>query len=61
MINPIKKKIIVNSKKNKLVKLKRRGKRNVNSMSYKIKKTHNIEKFKLIWMFNSDNVRNPHS
>ena len=30
-------------------------------MSYRIKKTQIIEKFKLDWIFNSDNVLKPHS
>ena len=37
------------------------GNNNVNSMSYKIKKIHNIEKFKFIWIFNSDIALKPHS
>jgi hypothetical protein len=50
-----------NSNRKILEKLKSRGNRRVNSISYKIKNTHNIEKFKFICMFNSDNVLKPHS
>ncbi len=41
--------------------LKRIGNNNVNSISYKIKKIHNITKFILICMFTSDNDLKPHS
>ena len=57
----MKKIIIKNSSKNMLEKLNNNGNKNVNSISYKIKNTHIIEKFKLICMFNSDKVLKPHS
>ena len=41
--------------------LNNKGINNVNSISYNIKKTHNIGKFKLIWIFNSVLALNPHS
>lgn len=50
-----------NSKKETFQKLKRAGNSNVNSISYRIRKTHNIEKFKFICIFNSDKVLKPHS
>jgi hypothetical protein len=48
---------------NKLIfqKLKSTGNSKVNSISYKIKKIHNIVKFIFICMFISDNDLNPHS
>jgi hypothetical protein len=42
-------------------KLKSAGNRSVNSISYSIKKTHNIVKFIFICMFISDNDLKPHS
>lgn len=57
----MKKNTIKTSKKKTFEKLNNTGNKKVNSISYKIKKTHNIEKFKLIWIFNSDNVLKPHS
>jgi len=42
-------------------KLKSRGNKNINSTSYKIKKTQTIEKFKLICIFISEIALNPHS
>lgn len=57
----MKKMIIKNSSRNILEKLNSSGNKKVNSISYKIKNTHNIEKFKLIWIFNSDKVLKPHS
>lgn len=42
-------------------KLKKIGIKKVNSISYKIKNTHKIEKFKLIWTFMSLVDLNPHS
>jgi hypothetical protein len=41
--------------------LKSIGNSNVNSMSYRIKKIHNIAKLMLICMFTSDNDLKPHS
>ena len=41
--------------------LKRNGSNNINSISYKIKKIHNSEKFTLIWTFNSERLLKPHS
>ena len=61
IINEIKNKTIKNSKIKIFEKLNKIGNKNVNSISYKIKNTHNIEKFKLICIFNSDNVLKPHS
>lgn len=37
------------------------GNRSVNSISYKIKNTHNIIKFIFIWIFKSDSDLKPHS
>ena len=42
-------------------KLKNAGINRVNSISYKIKKTHIIEKLKLIWILTSLVDLNPHS
>lgn len=53
--------IIKNSNKKILEKLKSNGNSNVNSISYSIKNTQSIEKFKFIWIFNSDKVLKPHS
>lgn len=61
MIKPIKKNTIKISKKKTFEKLNKTGNKNVNSISYKIKKTHNMEKFRFIWIFNSDKVLKPHS
>lgn len=41
--------------------LNKKGNKNVNSMSYKIKKIHIIIKFKLIWKFKSEIDLKPHS
>jgi hypothetical protein len=57
----MKKITIKNSNIKILEKLKSSGNKKVNSMSYNIKNTHNIEKFKFICMFNSESVLNPHS
>jgi hypothetical protein len=43
------------------VKFIKIGNKNVNSISYKIKNTHKIEKFKFICMFMSVVDLNPHS
>jgi hypothetical protein len=51
------KKLIAFKKK----KLNKRGNKNVNSTSYKIKKMHTKEKFRFNCMFTSDMDLNPHS
>jgi hypothetical protein len=43
------------------VKLIKIGNKSVNSISYNIKNTHKIEKFKLIWMLTSVVDLKPHS
>ncbi len=43
------------------VKFIKIGNKNVNSISYNIKNTHKMEKFKLICMFTSVVDLNPHS
>jgi hypothetical protein len=43
------------------LKLNKTGKRRVNSISYKTKKTQSIVKFMFIWTFNSDMDLKPHS
>ena len=43
------------------VKLIKIGSKKVNSISYNIKKTHNIEKFKFIWILTSVVDLKPHS
>lgn len=58
--------IINNIIKKKLIKkiewkLKKAGINNVNSISYKIKKTQIIEKLKFIWILTSDVLLKPHS
>ena len=41
--------------------LNKNGNNNKNSTSYKIKKTHNIEKFILTWIWSSEIDLKPHS
>lgn len=41
--------------------LNKNGNKKINSMSYKIKKIHNIAKFIFICIFKSDMVLKPHS
>jgi hypothetical protein len=61
MINITKKKKKKNSKKEIFEKLNKIGNNKVNSISYNIKKIHNIEKFRFIWIFSSEIVLKPHS